>query len=140
MTPDLRDRFDQLLEDALSSLPPSFREVIEEIPVIAVDRPDAKLIAELKRDAVIPPDAPEADDELLGLHSGVAITDRSVEQSAALPGQIHIFREGIVAHAGGWEQEFADDEIYEEIRITLLHEIGHHFGLDEDDLDDLGYG
>ncbi len=140
MTEALRERFDQLLEDALASLPDRFREVIEEIPVIVVDRPDPKLVRELKREGVIPADAPDDEEELMGLHSGVAITERSVEGPVSLPAQIHIFREGIVAHAGGWEQEHADEEIYEEARVTLLHELGHHFGLDEDDLDDLGYG
>ncbi len=57
-----------------------------------------------------------------------------------MPPQIHIFRDGIVEFAGGWHQKYAEDEIYEETRITLLHEIGHHFGLDEDDLTELGYG
>jgi predicted Zn-dependent protease with MMP-like domain len=138
-----RARFDRLLEDAIDSLPASFRGVIEEVPVIVVDRPDAKLIAELRREGVLP--EPESgtnaadDEELMGLHSGVAITEQSVERSGDLPGQIHVFREGVVAHAGGWDQEHADEEIYEEIRVTLLHEIGHHFGLDEDDLDQLGY-
>ena len=61
---------------------------------------------------------------------------------------IHIFREGIVnlatedeeGRALGWKAEHAEESIYEEIRITILHEIGHHFGLDEDDLEELGYG
>ncbi len=141
MTDELRERFDRLLEDALESMPPAFRRVIEEVPVIAVDRPDETLLAELRRDGVIGPDEGNtAEDSLMGLHSGVAITDRSIETSGDLPGQIHVFREPIVEFAGGWAQLHADEEIYEEIRVTLLHEIGHHFGLDEDDLDELGFG
>ena len=60
----------------------------------------------------------------------------------------HLFREGIIEQAGGWEE--SEDEngrlqggeaaITEEIRITLLHEIGHHFGLGEEELEELGYG
>src|SRR5690606_3080121 len=85
---------------------------------------------------------------LLGLHTGVRLTERSVESPTEVPEQIHIYREGIVAFAGGWEPNDGADEavgpggedaILEEIRITVLHEIGHHFGLDEDDLDHLGY-
>lgn len=139
MSPDLQQRFDRLLEDVLESLPPAAHDVIAEVPVIVVDTPDEKMMAELKRDGLIEPGA-DPDDALMGLHSGVAITEASVDGPVQLPGTIHVFREAIVEFAGGWDQEHADDEVYEEIRITLLHEIGHHFGLDEDDLEELGYG
>lgn len=146
MTPALRARFDRLFEDALEALPPRFRDVIEEVPVIVVDRPDRHLTQQLRRDGLLgePGDAPAGDDDAdegpLGLHSGVAITEASVEDSGHLPGQIHVFREAIVDQAGGWDQAQADELVYEEVRTTLLHEIGHHFGLDEDDLEELGYG
>jgi predicted Zn-dependent protease with MMP-like domain len=59
---------------------------------------------------------------------------------------VHIFREGIIDMAGGWEEGEdehgaygGEERIREEIRITILHELGHHFGLDEDDLERLGY-
>ncbi|MFN0010773.1 MAG: metallopeptidase family protein [Phycisphaerales bacterium] len=139
MSPALQRRFDALLQDAINALPPAYARLLEEIPIVAEDRPSAALVAELKKDGVIPADAPPDDDELCGLHSGVAITEQSVESSGQLPPTIHVFREGIVSLAGGWDQDHADDEIYEEVRITLLHEMGHHFGLDEDDLDALGY-
>lgn len=135
MKQELRERFDRLFEDALASLPEHFREAIEEIPVIVVDRPDARLVKELIRDGVLEP----GEDDPMGLHTGVAITEQSVEASGTLPGQVHIFRDPIVELAGGWEQEHADEAVYDEIRVTLLHELGHHFGLDEDDLDSLGY-
>lgn len=143
MTPAERDRFDRLLEDAIAALPPAVRAVIEEVPVIVLDRPDAELIAELKREGTLPPDATGDPADLLGLHSGVAITERSVDAPAQLPPQIHVFREGVLAHAcgeEGWNAPHADEDVYEEVRITLLHEIGHHFGLDEEDLEGLGYG
>jgi predicted Zn-dependent protease with MMP-like domain len=81
----------------------------------------------------------ESADELCGLHSGVMLTERSVEQSGDLPTQIHIFRDGIAAQAGGWPAGAPEENLRTEIRTTVLHEIGHHFGLEEDDLDDLGY-
>jgi predicted Zn-dependent protease with MMP-like domain len=89
---------------------------------------------------------PEDRAALCGLHSGIPLTERSVEHGG-LPEVITLFREGILEEAGGWE-EWTDDDgtelggrerILREIRITLLHEIGHHFGLDEDDLERLGY-
>ncbi len=130
MTDAERARFDALLEDALGALPPHLHGLLEEAPLIVEDQPSPEIMRELEVDD------PE---ELCGLHSGRALTERSVEHSLDLPDQIHLFRRGIVSLAGGWEQPFADQEVYEEIRITLLHEIGHHFGLDEDDLADLGY-
>lgn len=155
MSPQLQDRFDALLQDAIDSLPARFKAALDEVPVVVVDRPDPELLAELRRDGLVddpgesggqaaPASGESADDAddhggLLGLHSGAAMTHRSIESSGELPSVIHIFREATVHFAGGWAQDHADDEIYEEIRITLLHELGHHFGLDEDDLDELGY-
>lgn len=139
MTPSERRRFDELLEEVLQSLPPRLHELLEEAPLIVEDHPSPKLLAELGVDG---------DDELLcGLHSGTPLTERSVHEGSELPETIHIFREGILDHAGGWER-FQDEDgrwlggeqkIRQEIRITVLHEIGHHFGLDEDDLAELGY-
>jgi predicted Zn-dependent protease with MMP-like domain len=144
MSPGEQERFDKLLEDAIVSLPPRFRQALDEVPVIVLDRPDARLLAELKREGTLEPG--DTDEDLMGLHSGIAITHRHVSAGGGgmeLPPTIHIFREGILSAAcgeQGWAAEHADEELYEEIRITLLHELGHHFGLEEDDLDELGYG
>jgi predicted Zn-dependent protease with MMP-like domain len=126
-------RFDALVADAIEALPPGLRDLIDETPVVVLDRPDARML----RDLGIP--ASDAD-ELCGLHTGTAITERGVEEHARMPTEIHLFRRGIIAQAGGWEGPDADERVYEEIRITLLHELGHEHGLDEDDLDRLGYG
>ena len=133
-----RVRFDRLVDDALPQLPGEIRTLLEQVQVIVDDVPDADLLAEI-----------ELDDPtgLCGLHSGIPLTERSVEDLPTLPTTIHLFREGIVKMAGGWE-EWTDDDgepmggdeiVQEEIVITLLHELGHHFGLDEDDLERLGY-
>lgn len=130
MTDEERTRFDALLEDVLETLPRRLIDLLEEIPLIVEDHPSAQMLRELGM---------EEGETLCGLHTGTALTERSVDMPAAPPDEIRIFREGIVETAGGWEQDHADQEVYEEIRITVLHEIGHHFGLDEDDLADLGY-
>lgn len=134
MTPAERDRFDALVEDALAALPPRVRPLLDEVPLVVLDEPTPEML----RDLGIDPADADALDELCGLHSGTAITERSIEHPE-LPDVIHLFRRGIVALAGGWDQEHADERIYEEVRITLLHEIGHHFGLSEEDLEELGY-
>lgn len=136
MNQELQDRFDALMEDALAGLGKRIEGLLEEIAIVVLDEPTPEML----RDVGIDPKDEEALDELCGLHTGTALTERSLSQDADLPTTIHLFRRGIVALAGGWEQANADEEIYEEIRITLLHEVGHHFGLDEDDLEELGYG
>ncbi len=132
MTPGERARFDALMDDAVEALPARVRALLEEVPVVVLDEPTPDMLADLGL-------TPGAADEVCGLHTGLALTERSVERSGDVPTTIHVFRRGIVALAGGWEAPQADENVYEEIRITLLHEIGHHFGLDEDDLARLGY-
>lgn len=129
------ERFDALVKDAIDALPPHLRRLVDEVPVVVLDEPTPEML----RDLGIDPADESARDELCGLHTGTAITERSIEHPADLPTVVHLFRRGIVALAGGWDQPNADDEVYEQVRITLLHELGHHFGLDEDDLTNLGY-
>ena len=133
-----RARFDRLLEEALPQLPGEIRSLLDQVQVIVDDAPSVEMQAELKLDDPT---------DLCGLHSGIPLTERSVEDLPTLPTTIHLFRDGIVKMAGGWK-EWADDDgeamggeeiVQEEIVITLLHELGHHFGLDEDDLERLGY-
>lgn len=125
-----RERFDALMEEAIDALPENIRALLDETPVIVEDCPPSHIMREME---ITDPT------DLCGLHSGTAITERSVEHGHDLPEEIRLFRAGIVAVAGGWDQDDADDAVYGEIWVTLLHEIGHHFGLDEDDLDRLGY-
>ncbi|HMN96314.1 MAG TPA: metallopeptidase family protein [Phycisphaerales bacterium] len=139
MTPRERERFDRLLEEILAAIPPALHELLEEAPVLVDDRPSRALLRELGIDA--------EQETLCGLHSGTPLTERSFQQGFDMPETIHLFREGIIEQAGGWDERFDEEgapmggeaAVREEIRITLLHEIGHHFGLDEDDLARLGY-
>lgn len=138
MTHEHRERFDAILEEVLEQVPQRVHDLLEEVPLIVDDRPALELAQQLAADF-----GEECDEEfiqsLCGLHTGIALTERSVQDHAELPEDIRIFREGIVTTAGGWDQPEADDIIFEEIWITVLHEVGHHFGLDEDDLEELGY-
>ncbi len=132
--PARRERFDALVDEAVGKLPEQIRRVLEEIPLIVLDRPMPAMLRDIDAE----------DDEagqIAGLHTGVMRTERSVEHSAELPGQIHIFREGTIWMAGGWSEEDPGfgDRLFEQVWITLLHEIGHEMGLDEDDLEELGY-
>lgn len=135
MTDAQRQRFDELLGAVIEALPPPIHDVIEHVPLIVLDEPTPELLAELGIDAA----DTEAVYELCGFHTGVPDTEQSVEESGVLPPDIHLFRRGIILAAGGWARPRADAEIAQQIRITILHEIGHQFGLDEDNLADLGY-
>ena len=120
-----RSKFESLVERALALLPPQFARFLEEVPVEV--RP-ASTPAQRRRAGL--------DDEelLLGLYQGIPRPDRSVEHSGTMPDVIYVFQEDV---------ELAVDnerDLVEEVRITVLHELGHHFGLDEDQLDELGYG
>lgn len=117
--------FAGFVEEALADLPEPFKSHLEEMRVEIRDRPTAK---ELKQAGL------EKDEILLGLYVGHPMTERSVMHSGALPDVIYIFQEDIELVSK------SERDLVKEVRITVLHEIGHHFGMDEDDLDELGYG
>lgn len=135
-----RARFDALVEHVLAQFPDAVRDVLAESPLIVEDAPSVQLMHALGMDP--------RNEDLCGLHSGNAITERSASGSGDLPDTIQIFRRGIVDEAGGWDATLDEDgnscggeaAVEREIRITLLHEIGHHMGLSEEDLERLGYG
>ena len=119
------DDFAELVTDALATLPAEAAAVLEEVPVEVVDRPTAgqERSVGLRQGSL-----------LLGLYVGVSLDRRSVEDNLRLPSTIYLFRrnlEAVCSTAG---------ELAEQVRKTVLHEIGHHFGLDERQLDELGYG
>jgi predicted Zn-dependent protease with MMP-like domain len=144
-------RFDALVEEVLEELPSALRDLLEEVALVVEDVPGPELLRGVEGGPIEDPT------ELCGLHSGRAFTEESVEHSGEPPSTIYLFREGIVAMAGGWGSgpqgpmtpgvvgdaaeagPTADDLVYEEIWVTLLHEIGHQFGLSEEDLERLGY-
>jgi predicted Zn-dependent protease with MMP-like domain len=136
MTGDERNAFDAHLESVLARLPDDLQRLIRTVPLIVEDHPAEPIMREFGLEAI---------DELCGLHDGIPLTERSVDHDhTGVPEHIMIYREGIIANA--FEQAPTDDgyvddqELRRQIRITVLHEIGHHFGLDEQQLDELGYG
>jgi predicted Zn-dependent protease with MMP-like domain len=117
-------QFSALVEQAISEVPGEFAAALEEVPVEIRDCPTAE-----QRKSV----SLHKGRLLLGLYQGAPLTRRSVE-APAMPAVIYIFQEEIEAASGTVE------DLRERVRKTVLHEIGHHFGLDEDDLKRLGYG
>jgi predicted Zn-dependent protease with MMP-like domain len=126
-----RERFDRLLEEVLAELPPEVHELIDRVPLHVEDYPSHHVMEETGvtyRDA------------LCGLYTGIPLGDRSIEHSGVLPDVVTIYREGIAAYAADARGHVREDRLRREIRITILHELGHHHGLSEDDLRELGYG
>lgn len=139
MTPAEQEKFDTLVEEVIENLPDKVRKLLDEVPVIVEDRPSRELLEQLREEGVVTPADMEDDTSLCGLHTGTAFTERHIDDTGQLPSDIYLFRDGILAQAGGWTGEDGEDSVYEEIWVTLLHEIGHQFGLSEEDLEKLGY-
>ena len=110
-----RTDFEALVERALDEIPEEIARVVHNVVVLVEDEP--------------PPDEPG----LLGLYDGVSLTERTADHTG-LPDRITIFR-------GPLLELCADaDDLVREVRITVVHEIAHHFGIDDDRLHELGYG
>jgi len=117
--------FDRLVAEAWDRIPPRFRRRMKNIALLVEDEPTP---GQLARGRV------PRGGTLLGLYEGRPLTTRSVEDSGRMPDVIYIFQESIQ-----WVCD-NEQELVEQVRKTVLHEIGHHFGMDEDDLSKLGYG
>jgi len=129
MDVDARD-FDRLLEQVLDELPGHLLALLEEVPLIVEDRPSPRVLQETGLEPY----------QLCGLYTGIPLTDRSVMHSGTMPDTITIYRLGIISAAGDRRGRVTGGRLLREIRKTVLHEIGHHFGFDEDDLREYGYG
>jgi predicted Zn-dependent protease with MMP-like domain len=108
-------RFDELVSDALDLIPEQLAAAIDNVVVLVEDRD---------------PDEPE----ILGLYRGVALTERDSWYAGSLPDTITIYREALL--------DFCDseDDVVDEVAITVIHEIAHHFGIDDERLHELGWG
>lgn len=112
MTPQ---RFDELVGDALDLVPPDLAAAIDNVVILVADR-----------------NADEPD--LLGLYEGIALTERDSWYGGSLPDTITIYREALLDVCD------SDAEVVDEVAITVIHEIAHHFGIDDERLHELGYG
>ena len=109
----------------IDRLPRRFREQLHNIEFVVEDRPSNEL---LRAEGLDP-----RHDTLYGIYQGVPLPDRSSLDPPLLPDKITIFAEPL-------QEDFPNlDELREEIRLTVLHEIAHYFGMDEDEIEDLGY-
>ncbi|MCV7382333.1 metallopeptidase family protein [Mycolicibacter longobardus] len=108
-------RFDDLVSDALDLIPAELAAAFDNVVILVEGR-----------------NAEEPD--LLGLYEGVALTERDSSYAGSLPDTITIYREALLEMCG------SDDEVVDEVRITVIHEIAHHFGIDDDRLHELGWG
>jgi predicted Zn-dependent protease with MMP-like domain len=115
--------FDRAAEEALAAIPAEFSRYLENVVVEVRARPDRKLMVEED----VPGDA-------LGVYIGLPLEEQGPDAPHPLPDRILIFRDNLC------EMCESREELVDEIRITVLHEVGHHFGLDEERLEELGYG
>lgn len=111
-----RDRFEELVVRAIDLVPDAFAEALDEVGIVVEDR------------------APPSMGSLYGLYRGVPRTHPEGHGWLELPPQISIYMHPMLDHVR------TEDELVEQVRITVLHELGHHLGMDEDRLEELGYG
>ena len=128
---ELRQFFDEQVELVLAELPQQVKDFIEEVPLYVEDYPSAEVMQRMRI---------RHPANLLGLYTGVPLIERSIEQTRPMPDVIHIYRLGILSSSRSRDGSFGEAEVREQIRKTILHEYGHHVGLTERDLHDLGYG
>ena len=115
MQPLTDEQFDAIVQDALDEVPAELMALLDNVVVLVEDR------------------NPE-DPDLLGLYEGYALTERGWQYGGALPDRIMIYREAICDICE------TEDDVVDEVTITVVHEIAHHFGIAEERLHELGWG
>jgi predicted Zn-dependent protease with MMP-like domain len=108
-------RFEELVADALDEIPPELLDLLDNVVILVEDDP------------------PESDPDLLGVYEGHALTDRGWDYAGVLPDRITIFRNPILAICE------TEDDVVDEVAVTVVHEVAHHFGIDDARLHDLGW-
>lgn len=116
--------FDAAVENAISRIPDAFRSVMNNLIVTVADRPEPELLEEMGL-------AP--DETLFGVYTGIPLTERAFTEPPLYPDEIIIFREPLLQVCRDLR------ELEAEIEITVVHEVAHYLGIDEERLADLGY-
>ena len=112
-----RQDFEEAVADALDTVPAELAAVMDNVVILVEDDP------------------PDGEDDLLGLYEGTPLTERDGGwATGSLPDRITIFRNPTLAACD------TRDEVVDEVRVTVVHEIAHHFGIDDDRLHELGWG
>ncbi len=106
-------RFERLVGEALDSLPPELGEMMENVAVVVEDA--------------------HPDEDLLGLYEGVPLTERGDYGGMAMPDRVTVYRLPICAVCD------SEEELVDQITVTVVHEVAHHFGIDDDTLEELGW-
>ncbi len=110
-----RTRFEELVSDALDEVPPDLTRLMDNVVVLVEDRNTEE-------------------PSLLGLYEGIALTERGWDYGGELPDRIFIYRRALLDVCD------SEQEVVDEVAITVVHEIAHHFGIDEERLHGLGWG
>ena len=110
-----REEFEDLVAEALDEIPDELARLVDNVVFVVED------------------DVPPGEEPLLGLYEGVPLTERGSWYAGVLPDRITIYRNPILEICD------TDDDVIDEVHITVVHEIAHHFGIDDDRLHELGY-
>jgi predicted Zn-dependent protease with MMP-like domain len=111
-----RERFEELVGEALDAVPDELLKLMDNVVVLVEDDPDGD------------------DRNLLGLYEGYALTNRGWDYAGVLPDRITIYRNPTLQICQ------TDDDVVDEVATTVVHEIAHHFGIDDERLHNLGWG
>ena len=117
-----RTRFEELLQDALASIPARFRKAIHNVAIVVEDEPSADVLRDME---IEPPDT------LFGLYQGTPLTERRWDYGNTLPDRVTLFQGPIERESGD------EDEAVVAIGETLIHELGHYFGLSEEEIEEI---
>jgi predicted Zn-dependent protease with MMP-like domain len=131
VNPRVRKQFDNILEEVLAEMPPLVHELIEKISLDVEDYPSRQVMEEM---------GIEYRDELCGLYTGIPLGEKHLESTPHLSDTVMIYREGIVSSTADEYGRVTKEGLRKQIRITILHELAHHFGMTEEELDEMGYG
>jgi predicted Zn-dependent protease with MMP-like domain len=108
-------RFEELVSDALDQVPPTFADAMDNV-VVLVEEYNAE------------------EPSILGLYHGIALTERMSDYGGVLPDRISIYRAPLLSMCD------TEEQVVEEVLVTVMHELGHHFGVDDHRLHELGWG